>query len=300
MPDVVQLFTVPAGGDVLLRPLETVPEATTVHDAFERLGLGGSVYTGLRTFERVRFLALEEHLDRTERSMRLLGWRDAETRLDRERVRRALAELVRGRDGDVVIRLDVLPPGTTAGTGDHVVLTVAPLHEVPGRFLREGVRVLLARDLTRDRPRIKTAEFVLRRRPYPLNTQEAFEHLMLDREDRILEATSANFYVVLDGVVHTAWSGVLEGITRLLCLRVAAAAGIEVRREAVPLFRLADAGEAFLTSSTRGVVPVVEVAGTRIADGTPGPITRRLMDDLSAESLRIARPAWPLDPVAAR
>ena len=53
--------------------------------------------------------------------------------------------------------------------------------------------------------------------------------------------------------------------------------------------------EMFLTSSTRGVVPIVNVAGTTIGQGQPGPITQRLARAVQGEITRIARPAWPPD-----
>ncbi|MCP3855309.1 MAG: hypothetical protein GY698_11330 [Actinomycetia bacterium] len=304
MPSAVQLFAVvPSSPDASC--LESLPgsvDARTVHEGFEHLGVAGSVYTGFRTFEHDRFVALDEHLDRTLGSMRLLGWPDAEAVLDRNLIRRGLAEAMNERLGDSMVRLDVLAPRSCVPglPGARIVVTVAPLREVPKRFLSQGVGVELAPDLTRDQPLVKSAEFVQHRVPYPLGTQEAFEYLLLDSADNILEATSANVYVVFDAVVHTAGQGVLEGITRLLCLRVAQAEGIRVRQQAVPLANLAQATEMFLTSSTRGVVPIVNVAGTMIGQGRPGPVTLCLAQALRVEITRIARPAWPLDDIEAR
>ena len=65
----VQLFALAADGPVAL----SVPAgATSHHELFDGLALG--VYSALRTFEHERFLALDWHLERTERSMQLLGW----------------------------------------------------------------------------------------------------------------------------------------------------------------------------------------------------------------------------------
>ncbi|MCP5025467.1 MAG: hypothetical protein GY929_04205 [Actinomycetia bacterium] len=305
MPSAVQLFAVVAPSWRDASCLQSLPgpvDGRTVHEGFEQLGVAGSVYTAFRTFERDQFVALDEHLDRTLGSMQLLGWPDAEAVLDRTLIRRGLAEAVNERLGDSMVRLDILAPGSWVPglSGARIVVTVAPLREVPERFVREGVRVELAPDLTRDQPRVKAAEFVQRRVPYPLGPQDAFEHLLLDSGGNILEATSANVYIVFDAVVHTAGHGVLEGITRLLCLRVARAEGIDVREQAVPLANLAQATEMFLTSATRGVIPIVNVAGTMIGQGRPGPVTRRLARALQEEITRIARPAWPLDSLEAR
>jgi len=123
---------------------------------------------------------------------------------------------------------------------------------------------------------------------------------MLDPEERILEATSANVYFVERGELRTAAAGgVLAGITLGLLLQIAEREGIPVRREAVSLAELERMDEALLTSSTRGVVPIVNVAGQRIGDGRPGPVTTRLREALAIESARIAQRAWPPPDLAA-
>lgn len=300
MPRDVQSFAVEgrsSGGASCIRRLPEPVDARTVHDGFGQLGITGSVYTAFRTFHHDRFVALDEHLDRTLVSMRLLGWPDATATLDRSAVRRGLAEAVSERHGDSMVRLDVLAPDSSLpGTSEaRIVLTFASLHPVPRRFIRDGVRVELAPDLNRHQPQIKTADFLEQRADYPLGAQEAYEHLLLDSADNILEATSANVYVVFDDVVYTAGQGVLEGITRLLCLRVARAEGIEVREQPTSLADLRKATEMFLTSSSRGVVPIVNVAGTTIGRGQPGPVTKRLARALQDEITRLARPAWPVE-----
>ena len=292
MSDAVQLFACSSEGEPLLveRP---VPEgARTVHQAANVLGEHGGVYTGFRSFRRTRFLGLEEHLDRTLRSMQLLGWPDPEGRLDRERTRRALRTIAEERTGDAVFRLDVLPPGASVpGTPHHRALLVAPLKPIPAPFLREGVAVELAPDLVRENPLVKSTSFIAARNPYPLGSQEHFEHLMLDAEGHLLEATSANVYLVVDGTIHTAGSGVLEGITRLFCLRLARESGIAVQEGPVPFALVERAQEAFLTSSSRGVVPIVRIAGHPVGTGRPGPVTRALSDALEAAIDREATPA---------
>jgi branched-chain amino acid aminotransferase len=290
-------FLVTARG---LRERDVPAEATTVHEVLE--GHPTGVYTALRTYGGDRYLELDAHLDRTDRSMELSGWPAGANRVDRERVRRGLQAVTVGSTGDLVVRLDVLPPDAplaearreSAETDGRTVLSTAPLQPVPAEFLEHGVRLAVARDLHRASPLIKTADFALERRPFPLGTRECYDHLLLDARDRVLEATSANFHALVDGRLRTAREGVLEGITRALVLELARSLELVVEERAVLLAELSRATEAFLTSSTRGIVPVVGVEDVVVGDGRPGPRTRALRTALEAHALAESRPAWPV------
>ena len=85
----------------------------------------------------------------------------------------------------------------------------------------------------------------------------------------------------------------LEGITRRYVLRLCRELDLPVRLEAPPLGEVLPADEAFLSSSTRGLVPVVTLAGQPIGDGRPGPITSSLLEAYRALLAAEARPAWP-------
>jgi branched-subunit amino acid aminotransferase/4-amino-4-deoxychorismate lyase len=241
----------------------------------------------------VRFLWLEEHLARTVRSMRGLGW---DYTLDEAELRRALHGVVEAWPGaDSRVRFDVLARSSPElGHASRVLVGVAGFEPVPPSFVREGVRVGVAPGLERPQPRIKTTEFILRRAPYPLATQERYEHLLVEGRGasaRILEGSSSNFFGVQRGRVRTSGPGVLEGITRKVVLHVARGLGIEIDETPIALAEIAALDEAFLTSSTRGIVPIVGVEETTIADGRPGALTRRLMAAYDEFAEREARPA---------
>ena len=281
----IQLFAV-VGSEP--QPLPIAPGAATYHDLLDDTDLG--VYSALRTFHHDRFLLLEDHFDRTDRSMELLGW---EFRLDRKALRRALHEIVTAYPlPDARVRFDVLAkPATRLGTSSRVVVGLSPYKAVPERFLRDGVRVEIARDLARERPLVKTADFVIRRRPFPLERAEAYEHLLLSPDGRILECSSSNFHGVRAGELFSAAGGALEGITQKILLRLASELGILVRREHVRIAEIGSLDEAFLTSSIRGVVPVVDVAGTKVGPGLPGATTSKLRHAYEAFAEREAKPA---------
>jgi branched-chain amino acid aminotransferase len=114
--------------------------------------------------------------------------------------------------------------------------------------------------------------------------RQAFEALMRNHRGEICECAQSNFFVVTNGVVRTPPldAGLLAGVTRAFVLELAAAAGLHAREETLQEEDLANADEAFLTSTTREIVPVVRVDALAIGDGRPGPVTTRLREAFRA------------------
>jgi branched-subunit amino acid aminotransferase/4-amino-4-deoxychorismate lyase len=94
--------------------------------------------------------------------------------------------------------------------------------------------------------------------------------------------TSNFFYVVeRDNIplLGTARHDILLGVTRTMVIRLARGRGVEVRYRALKLDQLPAVKEAFLTSSSRGVVPVIRIDNQTVGQGRPGKFTRMLMAD---------------------
>jgi branched-chain amino acid aminotransferase len=108
----------------------------------------------------------------------------------------------------------------------------------------------------------------------------AFEGVMRNYRGEIAECTTANIFVVKDGTVITPPldAGLLAGITREFLFEVAADAGVPIREQVMRDADLLGADEAFLTSTTRELVPIVRVDDHVIGAGRPGPIARTLLD----------------------
>lgn len=105
------------------------------------------------------------------------------------------------------------------------------------------------------------------------------EALLLTTEGYVSEGTGENVFVVRSGVIHTPPSGAvgaLEGITAEAVRTLAADLGYEVRESLLRRTDLYIADEVFLTGTAAEVVPVASVDDHRIADATPGPITRAI------------------------
>lgn len=281
----VELFAVKPDGPV---QLTSASPLGSIYDLPDTLPYG--VYTVMRTFEHNKFLGLTDHLDRLEQSIALLGWN---YRPDRWAIRKALHEVCTAySQPEARVRLDVLAgPAEELGTESRDLITLSPFEPVPEIFYQKGVRVAVARQLQRRQPRAKTADFVLARRNYPAGRPEAFEYLLLSEDGRILEGSGSNFYAIRSGVLWTAGERVLEGITRKIVLRLAPQLGIPVQLEAVALSDVPHLDEAFMSGSSRGLIPIVSVNGESVDNGRPGPITRNLMDAYEAYVAQAIRPA---------
>jgi len=112
----------------------------------------------------------------------------------------------------------------------------------------------------------------------------ADEALFLDTEDHCSEASASNLFVWTGSLLLTPplSCGVLPGVTREAVVELAQVQGLDTVERAFGLEELRAGAEAFLTSSLRGLAPVVRVGTDTIGRGTPGPITTRLATEYRA------------------
>jgi branched-chain amino acid aminotransferase len=108
--------------------------------------------------------------------------------------------------------------------------------------------------------------------------QGADEAVFLDNDDHCSEASASNLFMVTDATLVTPpiSCGALPGITRATVLQLAATLGVGAVERVCTLDDLLRSEEAFLTSSLRGIAPLVLVNGREIGTGTPGVLTRRM------------------------
>jgi len=119
-----------------------------------------------------------------------------------------------------------------------------------------------------------------------------YEGVMRNYRGELAECTQSNLFIVKNGAALTPPSdaGLLAGITREFLFEVGAEAGIEVREAVLKDEDLFGADEAFLTSTTREVVPIVRVDNRTIGTGAPGSVTRALLEGYRRKAQTITRP----------
>jgi branched-chain amino acid aminotransferase len=105
----------------------------------------------------------------------------------------------------------------------------------------------------------------------------AVEAIYLDEHDRLTEGTRANLFVVRGDLLITPREGVLKGITRQVVLEITAN-DFEVVEGPIHYHDLGVLDEAFLTSTTKEILPLVQIDEHLIGTGKPGPQTKRITD----------------------
>ena len=145
---------------------------------------------------------------------------------------------------------------------------------------KTGVKVVTTPDIRWARRDIKTVMLLA---PV-LGKQEAYEkgahEGWMVEDGYVTEGTSSNAYIVKDGKVITRGlsNAILAGCTRRSLFRLAKEHGVEIEERSFTPAEAYAADEAFLTSASQFVMPIVEIDGHRIGGGQPGPVVRKLRE----------------------
>lgn len=112
----------------------------------------------------------------------------------------------------------------------------------------------------------------------------ADEAIMLTTTGQVCECTGDNIFLVKNGKIHTPPTsmGILEGITRALVMELAAKRGLVTLETVLDRHDLFVADECFGTGTAAEVVPITQIDGRKVGDGTPGPITKQITADFIA------------------
>lgn len=245
--------------------------------------LGDAVYEVLRVYSGKPWLE-EEHFARLARSLEAIRIDG----VDLERLRRRMHETIEAgpfQEATVYIQITRGAAPRAHAFPARVTplefLYVREFHDLHAEERRHGASVITQPDIRWERCDIKSTNLL----GNVLAMQAAkeagcLEALLYLPDGTLTEGSHTSFFGVLGGAVLTAPNSpaILPGITRGLVLRLAARAGIPVREQVLKRSDLDRVLELFLTGTTAEVTPIVRVDGRPIADGRPGPVTRRLYD----------------------
>lgn len=227
----------------------------------------------------------ELHLDRLERS---LGELRIAMPMSRQAVRLVSAEVMRRNaltNGFVYMQV-------TRGVAprDHkfpkkpvkpaVVMTVRQTKPLAPEVLEKGIKVVTLPDIRWQRRDIKSTSLL----PNCLAKQQAheagaYEAWLVEPDGKVTEGTSTNAWIVTKDnklVTRSASNSILNGITRISLLKVAAAEGVEFEERPFTVEEALEAREAFTTASSIYVLPVTEIDGKPVGNGHPGILTQKL------------------------
>ena len=237
---------------------------------------GYSVFESLRTYDWHPF-HLDEHLMRLYRSAVLI---EIEIPWSSEQIANVVREVIaRNAYRHATIRLlitggesedGILPSGKPI-----LAVLITPLGERDmGRFAR-GYK-LITTSLQRVSPEAKTANYVAAVRALKeAMRRNADDALFVNEQGQVLEATRSNFFIFRGDTLVTPREGILIGVTRNVALELAQRR-FTIEERPIPLEELPLVDEAFVTSSSREITPVVQINDLTIGNGKPGPRTFEL------------------------
>ncbi len=273
-----------------------VPAAEARVSVFDRGFLFADAVYEVTSVLDGRLLDFDGHAARLARSLGELGMPMPMSRDDLLAIHRELIRANGIEDGLIYLQItrgaadrDFAYPAE--GTPQTVVLfTQAKPGLADAPMARTGMRVISIPDLRWGRRDIKTVQLL-----YPSMGKMAAKAAGADdawmvEDGHVTEGTSNNAYIVTGRTIVTRHLGteILHGITRRAVLALAREAQLDVEERAFTLAEALAADEAFITSASAFVMPVVEIDGQRLGDGAPGPVARRLREIYLDESRRTA------------
>jgi branched-chain amino acid aminotransferase len=247
---------------------------------------GDGVFEGIRAYSG-RVFRLESHVDRLYDSARSIN-------LTIPMSKAAMAEAVVSTlkaNGlvDAYIRLIVTRGAGSLGldprktTDPQIIIITDSISLYPPELYEHGLKIITAGTMRIPpnalNPRIKSLNYLNNILAKIEGTNAGcLEALMLNQKGEVSECTGDNVFIVKKGEVHTPSvdAGILEGITREAVMELAREAGYKVVERTMDRHDIYTADECFLTGTAAEVIPVVEVDGRAIGEGTPGPVTTDL------------------------
>jgi branched-chain amino acid aminotransferase len=265
-----------------------VPEEEARISVFDHGFLyGDGVFEGLRAYGGLVF-RLDEHLTRLYESAKSIMLEIPE---NFEQLKAATLETIRRNNlQDAYLRLVVsrgtgdlgldprkCPKATTVIIASSIVLYPQELYEKGLSIITVATRRNVPDALD---PKIKSLNYlnnVLVK--IEANRAGVMEAVMLNAQGYVSEGTADNIFIVRRGKVLTppAYVGALEGITRQVAMELVLEKGRQVMEQPFTRHDLYVAEECFLTGTAAEIIPVIEVDGRIIGNGTPGPLTLDLM-----------------------
>jgi branched-chain amino acid aminotransferase len=248
---------------------------------------GDGVFEGIRSYSGKVF-RMKEHLDRLWDSAKAI-W--LQIPISKEEMAKAIEETLKVNEiTDGYIRVLVTRGAGSLGldpnrcSNPQVIVIADRISLYPEELYQKGLKIVTVSVMRNHSaalsPRIKSLNYLNN----ILAKIEGFqagciEALLLNHKGEVAECTGDNIFMVRRNCLLTPPpdAGILEGVTREVVMGLAREMGIEVREVALTKHDIYIADECFLSGTAAEVVPVVTVDCRTIGEGTPGPITRKLM-----------------------
>ncbi|MFA6944961.1 MAG: aminotransferase class IV [Pedobacter sp.] len=218
---------------------------------------------------------LEDHLDRFFRSAVLmrLGIKQG-----RDEIRNRIMELIKknnlGDSGIKIILTGGFSPDGFNIAEPNLIITQQKF-QIPRAMLEKGISII-THEYQRQFSDAKTLDYLQAIWLQPVLKEKKADDVLYHSNGLLRECPRANFFIITkDNKVLTPGSEMLKGVTRKHVLEISAGM-YETEARDVSMDELRNAKEAFITSTTKNILPVVQVDGKILGDGTPGEVTKAL------------------------
>ncbi|MFT6223492.1 MAG: D-alanine transaminase [Paracoccaceae bacterium] len=237
------------------------------------------------------------HTTRLARSLSELDMAHPISDVDLLEVHRELVRLNKVDEGMIYLQVTrgaaadrdfVFPPADTPPT--LVLFTQSKPGLANNPLAAQGIKVISIDDQRWGRRDIKTVQLLYPSMGKMMAKAAGCDDAWMVEEGVVTEGTSNNAYIIAGGKIITRHLGteILHGITRAAVLRFAREAQMTVEERPFTIEEAQNAQEAFITSASAFVMPVVEVDGVAVGGGVPGPIATRLREIYLDESRKAA------------
>lgn len=255
---------------------------------------GDGVYEVIPVYSRKPF-RLSEHLSRLQHSLDGIRLQNPHTEEQWAGLIERIIELNEGDDQYLYLHITrgvakrdhAFPRGVTP----TVFIMSNPLLTPPAKLLVSGVSAITARDNRWGRCDIKAISLMpnILLRQLAVDAQ-AMETILL-RDDLLTEGAASNIFIVKDGLLLTPPKDhrILPGITYDVVLELAETHGVPHAVRDISELELRTAEEIMLTSSTKEILPITQLDGQPIGNGTPGPVFQQLDRLYQAYKLEVMR-----------
>ena len=235
-----------------------------------------------------KLIAFDGHAERLTRSMNELDMRAPATTEELLEIHRELVRLNEIKDGLIYLQVtrgsdgdrDFAFPDPETTAPSLVLFTQSKPGLADNPAARDGIRVISIEDIRWGRRDIKPVQLLYPSMGKMMAKKAGVEDAWMVEDGFVTEGTSNNAYIVKDGKIVTreTSSDILHGITRKAVLELAREAQMQVEERNFTIEEAQQADEAFVTSASAFVTPVVEIDGAKIGSGTPGKLAPRLRE----------------------
>ena len=242
-----------------------------------------------------KLIDFNNHMKRLDRSMTELKFKKLLNHLDILIFHRKLIELNNLKEGMIYLQVtrgvadrsfdmpkDKIEPTVLAFTQEKKI--------IDSESAKNGIKVMTLDDMRWKRCDIKTTQLLYASMAKTEATEKGFDDAWMLREGYITEGSSSNAWIIKGKIIMTRQSDnlILSGITRDAIFKCAKDLGYEVVTKNITLQDAQSASEAFITSATAFVMPVVKINASQIGDGKPGKFVTALREEYIKQALQSA------------